>query len=113
MRRIAHQISLTFLNFSLLPDNTERSDKKTVLLRKVSRLNEPVDVKEEILFDAGKKLTSDYKDADNETIDELIGESNQTITEKRVAEAVEEQERICVAALQTAWQESMNKRSMS
>lgn len=90
-----------FLNFSLSTDDTDRSEKKTTLLQKVARLNEPVDVKEEILFDVGQKLSSDYKDADDETIDSLIGESNQTVTEKRIAEAVEEQERIREAALES------------
>lgn len=90
-----------FLNFSLSTDDTERNVKKTVLLQKVSQLNEPVDVKEEILFDVGQKLSSDYKDADDNTIEYLIGESNQTITEKRVAEAVGEQERISALALES------------
>lgn len=89
-----------FLNFSLSTNDLDRSEKKTILLQKVSRLNEPVDVKEEILIDVGQKLSSDYRDADDETIDALIEESNRTATEKRVSEAVEEQERIRIAALE-------------
>lgn len=98
-----------FLNFSLSANDTDRSEKKTLLLQKVSRLNEPVDVKEEILFDVGQKLSSDYKDADDDTIEELIGEANKTATDKRVAEAVEEQEQIRIAALESQKADSITE----
>lgn len=77
-----------FLYFSISTSDGFKDEKKAVLLKKVARLNEPVDVKEEILIDVGNKLSGDYKDADDETIDELIAEANNTITEQRVAEAV-------------------------
>ena len=78
-----------FLNFTLPTSDEVKSEKKTILLQKASRLDEPVDIKEEILQDVGKKLSSDYKDADDEVIDELIEQSRITATEKKVAEAEE------------------------
>lgn len=90
-----------FLNFSYSSNEVSQDEKKTILLRKVSKLNEPIDVKEEIMLDVGKKLSSEYKDADDTTIDDLIRESNATVTERRVAEAVEEKEREKKLALES------------
>lgn len=83
-----------FLYFSMNTNDEFKDEKKTVLLKMVSRLNEPVDVKEEIIFDVGKKLSGDFVDIDDETIAILIGESNKTITEQRVAKAIETQKQI-------------------
>ena len=78
-----------FLNFTLPTSEEVKSEKKTHLFQKASRLEEPVDIKEEILQDVGKKLSSDYKDADDETIDELIGQARITATEKKIADTEE------------------------
>ncbi len=78
-----------FLNFTLPISDEVKSEKKTILFKKASRLDEPVDIKEEILQDVGKKLSSDYKDADDEVIDELIERSRITVTERKIAETEE------------------------
>lgn len=81
-----------FLNFSLSADNEEKSEKKTILVQKAARLDEPIDVKEEIIQDVAKKLSTDYKDADDEVIDELIEVSRETATERRVNTAIEREQ---------------------
>ncbi len=81
-----------FLNFSLPANNEEKSEKKTILIQKTARLDEPIDVKEEIIQDVAKKLSSEYRDADDEIIDELIKASCETATERRVNAAIEREQ---------------------
>ena len=97
-----------FLNFSLAINESEQNEKKTILLQKVSRLNEPVDVKEEILIDVGKKLSSDY-DVDDDKIDTLIAESNKTVTAKRVSDALEQKNKEYSENVQNARIDERNK----
>lgn len=98
--------------FSINNNDVIKDEKKTILLRKVAKLSEPIDIKEEILYDVGLKLSDDYKDAADSIIDQLIQEANQTATGKKVAEAEakkDEERESEIAALRQEFDEKLNK----
>lgn len=82
-----------FLNIHSTTDEVRQDEKKTLLLKKISQLNEPIDIKERIMLEAGKKLSDEYTDADDTTIDNLIRESNTAVTEQKAAENTAKKER--------------------
>lgn len=79
-----------FLNIRIAPERDIHFDTKKVILAYVMNLNEEVSIKEEIIFDIEKRLSSV-----NNTVDDPISfakESHRTITQLKVSEAKQEAE---------------------
>lgn len=73
-----------FISLRIAPEEEEFLDEKNIILKKVLELDEDSKVKNEIIYDIEKKLSSDISLIKN--IPALVDKSHKTVTEARVAE---------------------------
>ena len=85
-----------FLNFSF-SENEPADARKMEILKSVIALQEPVDMKETIIFDIAEKLQHDYKDLNSEQIVEI---SHQYVINQILAEENEKAKRETAAAVE-------------
>lgn len=85
-----------FLNFSF-SENEPADARKMEILKSVIALQEPVDMKETIIFDIAEKLQHDYKDLNSEQIVEI---SHQYVINQILAEENEKVKRETAAAVE-------------
>lgn len=86
-----------FLNFSF-SENEPADARKMEILKSVIALQEPVDMKETIIFDIAEKLQHDYKDLNSE---QIVETSHQYVINQILAEENEKAKRETAAAVET------------
>ena len=85
-----------FLNFSF-SENEPADARKMEILKSVIALQEPVDMKETIIFDIAEKLQHDYKDLNSE---QIVETSHQYVINQILAEENEKAKRETAAAVE-------------
>ena len=85
-----------FLNFSF-SENEPADARKMKILKSVIALQEPVDMKETIIFDIAEKLQHDYKDLNSE---QIVETSHQYVINQILAEENEKAKRETAAAVE-------------
>ena len=85
-----------FLNFSF-SENDPADARKMKILKSVIALQEPVDMKETIIFDIAEKLQHDYKDLNSE---QIVETSHQYVINQILAEENEKAKRETAAAVE-------------
>lgn len=93
-----------FLNIRIAPEQDLQLDAKRMMLAYVMELDEEVKIKEEVIFDIEKRLSSGDVTIEDSAL--FAEESHQTITQSRVDEAERQVEDKYVKKLQQQIQES-------